>query len=116
MLLDRQTVNGEICYHAAVTMYLTCVRHRVEDYEKWKEAFDHNADMLFGKFGVLDTKIVRVGGDPLDIAIINVWPSQKHWEDFGAAYELPEYKGKLKTKEDGGVIGEPQWWGGEIAG
>lgn len=36
-------------------MYLTYVRHRVKDYAQWRKAFDHNARMLFDKFGVLST-------------------------------------------------------------
>lgn len=95
-------------------MYLTCVRHRVKDYAVWRKAFDHNADMLFKKFGCINTTIVKVNGDPLDIAILNTWPAKKNWDDFGAAHELPEYKGKLKTKEDGGVVGEPEFWGGQV--
>jgi hypothetical protein len=95
-------------------MYLTCVRHRVKDYFQWKKAFDHNADMLFEKFGALSTQIVKVNGDPTDIAVINTWPDKKNWDDFGASHDLPEYKGKLKTKEDGGVIGEPEFWGGDV--
>lgn len=81
-------------------MYLTCVRHRVKDYDVWRKAFDHNAAMLFEKCAVLSTSIVQVDGDPHGIAIINTWPSKKHWDDFGAAHALPECKGKLKTSEE----------------
>ena len=81
----------------------------------WRKAFDHNAKMLFAKCGCLGTMIVQVDGDPTDIVIINTWPSKKHWDDFGASHALPEYKGKLKTPEDGGVIGEVIFWGGEVA-
>lgn len=95
-------------------MYLTYVCHRVKDYTQWRKAFDHNASMLFAKYGCLSTSIVQVNGDPHDIAIINTWPSKKHWDDFGAAHELPEYKGKLKTPEDGGVIGKIEFCGGEV--
>jgi quinol monooxygenase YgiN len=95
-------------------MYLTCVRHRVKEYEMWRKAFDHNANMLFATFGCLGTQIVQVNGDPTDIAIINTWPSKKNWDDFSAAHALPEYQGKLMTPEDGGVIGEPTFFGGEV--
>ena len=93
-------------------MHLTCVRHRVKDYAVWKKAFDQNASLLFEKCGCLSTHIVQVNGDPLDIVIINTWPSKKNWDDFGVMHDLPEHKGKLKTPEDGGVI---QFWEGEVA-
>lgn len=94
-------------------MYLTYVRHRVQDYDRWRKGFDQNAALMFGKFGVLSTTIVKVNGDPTDIAIINTWPSKKHWDDFGAAHESPEYKGKAATPESAGVIGEVEFCGGE---
>jgi quinol monooxygenase YgiN len=70
--------------------------------------------MLFAKYGCLGTQIVQANGDPLDIVIINTWPDKKSWDDFGAAHALPEYKGKLMTPEDGGVIGGPSFFGGEV--
>ena len=67
------------------------------------------------RYNALSTLIVQVNGDPTDIVIINTWPSKKHWDDFGAMHARPEYKGKLSTPQDGGVIGEPEFWGGDIA-
>lgn len=96
-------------------MYLTCVRHKVKDFQQWKNAFDINAELLFEKNGVLSTTIVQVDGNPLDIAIINTWKSKKHWDDFGAAHDAPEMKGKVKTPEEGGVVGEITFFGGEVA-
>lgn len=95
-------------------MYVTCVRHRVKDFAHWKKAFDHNAELLFERFGVLSTSIVQIGGDPTDVAVINTWPSQKHWDDFVTGHAEPEYAGKLKGPKDGGVVGEVEFWGGEV--
>lgn len=95
-------------------MYLTHVRHRVKDFDTWKKAFDHNANLMFKKFSCIDTYIVKVNGDDTDIVIINTWPNKKNWDDFGAAHELPEFKGKAMTPEDGGVIGDVEWYGGEV--
>ena len=95
-------------------MYLTAVRHRVRDFTLWRKAFDHNAGLLFDTFGCVRTHIVKVNNDPTDIAIINIWKSKKHWEDFGMAHGSEEYKGRLKTKEDGTVVGEVVVWEGEV--
>jgi hypothetical protein len=70
--------------------------------------------MLFARYEAQSTQIVQVNGDPTDIVIINMWPSKKNWDDFGASHELPEYKGKLKTPEDGTVYGEITFWAGEV--
>jgi hypothetical protein len=95
-------------------MYITCVRHRVRDYAVWRKAFDHNADLLFKKAGAISTTIVQVDGDPHDVVVINTWPSKKQWDYFGILHDSPEYKGKLKTPQDGGVVGEIQFYGGEV--
>ena len=95
-------------------MYLTHVRHRVKDYATWRKAFDHNANMLFQKYNSLSTLIVQVNGDPTDIVIINTWPSKKHWEDFIAAHKFQSKDNMVKAREKGGVIGEPEWFGGEV--
>lgn len=95
-------------------MYLTCVRHRVKDYAQWRSAFDINAAILFERAGVLGTSVVQIGGDATDIAIINTWPSKKHWDDFGVMHAASSLKDAVKTPEEGGVIGEIQFWGGEV--
>ena len=95
-------------------MYLTYVRHKIKDYVQWKKAFDHNANLLFKKHGMINTFVVRANDDPTDIIIINTWPSKQHWDDFGAEHEKPENKGKFKTPEDGGVVGEVEFVGGSV--
>ena len=87
-------------------MYLTHVRHTVQDYARWRAAFDSNAPLL-RECGALSTHIVVVNGNPTDIAVINTWPSEKEWRDFLKA-------DAVSLREVGGVVGEPQWYGGEV--
>jgi hypothetical protein len=95
-------------------MYLTHVRHRVKDYAAWRKAFDANTPML-KKAGVLDTWIIPVDGDDTDIVVINTWPAKKNWDDFMALHEFEGENDIKKKMEDGGVIGQPQFWGGDVA-
>ncbi|MBP9750657.1 MAG: hypothetical protein KBC95_02295 [Candidatus Peribacteraceae bacterium] len=74
-----------------------------------------NAALLFARAGCLGTHIVEVDGDPTDVAVINLWPSEKEWNDFGALHGSPEFKDKVKSKEDGGMLGEPTFWAGTVA-
>ncbi len=94
-------------------MYLTHVRHTVKDYDSWRKAFDENAPML-EKAGALSTTIVQIGGNPNDIAVINTWPSSKHWDDFIAMHGKDTNTTLEDSKKKGGLIGEPQWYGGEV--
>jgi hypothetical protein len=94
-------------------MYLTYTRHRVKDYDTWRAAFDANAPML-KKTGVIDTFITQVEGDPNDIVVINTWPAKKNWEDFIAAHNFKDAGDIKKMQEKGGLIGEPEWFGGKL--
>ncbi len=92
-------------------MYVTYTRHTVADYQRWKDAFDVNA-RLFPECGAFGTLVIQANDKPTDIVIINTWPSKKEWDDFCAAHKDPKNAKTLKTKEDGGVLGEPEWYGG----
>jgi heme-degrading monooxygenase HmoA len=100
---------------AIAPMYLTHVHHRVEDYDRWKKAFDSNAPLL-DEAGALDTHIVQVNGDPCDVVIINTWPSKQNWDDFLALDADRHKNDQVDLRKTGGVIGEPQFYGGEVMG
>ncbi len=96
-------------------MYLTCVSHKVHDYARFKEAFDINAALLFERAQCQGTYIVQINGDPTDLAIINLWPSEQHWKDFLTLHGSPEFAGKVKNSTDATAIGEATFWGGTVA-
>lgn len=93
-------------------MYLTCVRHTVKDFARWKAAFDENAPTL-EEAGVLSTQIVQVNGNALDVAVINTWPSQKEWDAF-VILDTKRHADYKAIWEKAGVMGEPTFFGGDI--
>lgn len=94
-------------------MYLTHVRHTIQDYARWRASFDANAHML-EENGCLATHIVQVNGSPSDIAVINLWPAAKNWDEFIAAHHFKSPEEAKQKQAEAGVIGEPVFWGGEV--
>ncbi|HLD07987.1 MAG TPA: hypothetical protein VJB60_02895 [Candidatus Peribacterales bacterium] len=94
-------------------MYLTYTRHRVQDYEHWRKAFDANVPMLENA-GVIGTWVVQINDDPTDIAVINTWPGKENWDNFIASHKFKNKDEMVQAQEKAGVIGEPEWWVGEV--
>lgn len=95
-------------------MYLTCTRHRVKDYAVWRKAFDDNTHLL-QESGITDWKVVQVNGDPADVSVIVFCPSKKHWDAFVEADQAQWKRTGIDPREKGGLVGDPQWWAGEVA-
>ncbi len=94
-------------------MFLTSTRHRVKDYAQWRKAFDENAPMLT-QSGITQWWIVQVDNDPTDIAVIVLCPSKKEWEAFLALDAANMKKTGIDPREKGGLVGQPEWWAGEV--
>jgi hypothetical protein len=94
-------------------MYLTYTRHRIKDYDTWKKAFDENSPMLAAND--IRWVIAKVNDDPTDISIVCYCPNKEAWEKFMAAGKEKMEKTGMNPAEHGGVIGEIEGWGGEIA-
>ncbi len=94
-------------------MFLTYTRHKVKDYAQWRKAFDGNAHLL-RESGITDWEIVQVNGDPTDIAVIVHCPSKDNWDAFVAADQAQWKRTGLDPREKGGLIGNPEWWAGEV--
>lgn len=96
-------------------MYLTTTRHRVKSYKQWKEAFDVNSPMLVEN-GIKEWKIVQIHGDPTDVAVICFCPSKKEWDAFVAADQEKFRRTGVDPRIKGGLVGDPEWWAGEVVG
>ena len=94
-------------------MYLIYTRHRVKDYDVWKKAFDDNTH-LFSENGITEWHVVQVNGDPTDVAIIVYAPSKEHWEHFIQADEKKREQTGMDPRVTGGLVGNPEWWTGEV--
>jgi hypothetical protein len=95
-------------------VFVAYTRHRVEDYDRWKKAFDENSPML-AESGVA-WEIVRVNGDPTDVVVLCRCPSEKEWNAFLAADKASMERTDSDPREKGGLVGVPEWWTGETAG
>jgi hypothetical protein len=93
-------------------MYVTYTRHRVKDHNAWKKAFDDNASMLADN-GIA-WEIVTVEGDPTDVVILCRCPDKAAWEAFMKAGEEKMQRSGENPAEKGGVVGDIEWWGGEV--
>ncbi len=94
-------------------MYMTYTRHRVKNYDQWRKAFDDNTHMLT-ESGITKWWVVQINGDPTDVAVIVQCPAKKNWDDFIAAHTFAGQDEMRKAREKGGVIGDPEWWAGEV--
>jgi quinol monooxygenase YgiN len=77
------------------------IRHRVKDYDAWREVYDGFADVQQAN-GVTDESVHRSKDDGNDLLVIHRFASVDDAEAFFALRELRE------AMQGGGVEGEPQ--------
>ncbi len=94
-------------------MYLTYTRHKVKDYATWRKAFDENTAMLT-QSGITDWWVVQINGNPTDVAVIVRCQSKEQWDGFVAADREKIKKTGIDPRAKGGLVGQPEWWGGEV--
>lgn len=78
------------------------VRHRVRDYDRWKEIFDAHADERAAA-GSLGGRVFRDGDDPEDVVIV------LEWADLDRARDFAEREDMQESMERAGVMGEPDF-------
>lgn len=76
------------------------VRHRVEDYAKWKTAFDENAPARRAS-GSKGGQLFRNARDPHEILVIFEWDDMENLQEF---VQSPELAAKM---QQAGVIDKP---------
>jgi len=77
------------------------VRHKVEDFAKWKAAFDAGSQMRAAASSVKG-HIFRDAGDPSIVTVLS------HFDDAEQAQAFVQSADMLKAVEASGVIGEPE--------
>jgi len=77
------------------------IRHKVEDYARWKRGYDE-ADWLRKQHGVTYASVHREETDPNDIIAVHQFKDMKGAKDFSNA--VPPLMEKI------GVIGSPEIW------
>lgn len=77
------------------------VRHKVEEYERWRRVFDGPGSALKGS-GCKGGYVFHTEGDPNDIWVLTEFESSEAFRQFAAGHDVE------KSKRDAGVIGEPE--------
>ena len=93
-------------------MYLTYTRHRVKDYDTWRRVFDDNTGLLTDNG--IKWVTVQVNGDPTDVAILCYCPAKESWDAFVAGNQAKWKSKGMNPQVEAGVIGQPEFWAGEI--
>jgi heme-degrading monooxygenase HmoA len=77
------------------------VRHKVQDYGRWKPLFDeHGAKRKAA--GSKGGRLFRSEKDPNEVVILF------EWEDLGKAHKFTESEDLRQTMERAGVVGKPE--------
>jgi len=77
------------------------VKHTVQDYTKWKKAFDQHADTR-KTYGSKGGKVFRTNGNPNEVTVV------LHWDDMQKAKQFTESPELKAAMQDAGVTGPPQ--------
>jgi heme-degrading monooxygenase HmoA len=66
------------------------VRHKVEDYQRWKPVFDHDHGAARARSGSMGGRILRNADDPNELLILLEWDSLENARRFADADDLRE--------------------------
>ncbi len=70
-------------------MVKTLMYHKVQDFDKWKTAFDEFVEIR-KKAGEIDFSVGTLGNDANTAYVINTWKSMEDFDAFFGAADLKE--------------------------
>ena len=79
------------------------IRHKTEDYAKWKSTFDSVAPMRRAA-GEKTYALCHVAGDPNDIVLLNEWDNAENLQKFLQSPELKEAMQKAGVAEEPEIL------------
>ena len=77
------------------------IRHRVENYNRWKEVYDMTAEFK-REYGWKRYRLFRVGGDPNDLLVMEEFERPEEAQRFLQSEDLK------KAMSQAGVVGAPE--------
>jgi len=77
------------------------VRHKVEDYKRWKPVFDHDHGATRARGGSKGGWILRNADDPSELVVVLEWDTLGNARRFAKAAELQE------AMQRAGVVDQP---------
>ena len=78
----------------------TLVRHKVKDFDTWKQGFDASAD-LRRSHGAEKGHLFRNADNPDEVFIL------LHWDDMASARAFSHSEELREAMEESGVVGRP---------
>jgi hypothetical protein len=97
MVAQETSLSERRPYH----MPYLLVRHKVEDYERWKPVFNHDHGATRKRSGSKGGWILRNADDPYELVILLEWDSLENARRFANADDLRE------AMQRAGVVDEP---------
>ena len=79
------------------------VRHKVEDFDRWKSEYDA-FDVERAGMGVTGHGVYQADGDPTDVTIYH------HFDDMASAKAFAESSRLKEVMQSAGVVGNPSIW------
>ena len=79
------------------------IRHKVENFEKWKPLYDEHASAR-KEAGCQSDYVLRNGEHPNDVVAVLVWDNLENFKKFSESEELKE------AMQKAGVIGKPDFY------
>lgn len=76
------------------------VRHKVTDYDKWRQAYEDHGTAREAA-GCQGTQVLRDASDPNEIIAIMEWDNNENAQKFASSPELRD------AMQDAGVAGKP---------
>jgi heme-degrading monooxygenase HmoA len=77
------------------------VRHKVEDYAKWKPVYDKNGGARKAG-GSKGARVFRNANNPKEIVVLT------EWDDLAKARQFSQSEDLKKAMQQGGVTGAPE--------
>jgi len=77
------------------------VRHKVADFNKWKQAFDSHLNMRMGA-GETGYRVFHAVEDPRDVTLLTDWESIESARRFMTSADV------RRAMQNAGVVGEPE--------
>ena len=79
------------------------VRHKVEDFGKWKPLYDEHASAR-KEAGCQSDQVLQNGEDPNDVAVYFDWDNLENFKKFADSDDIKEVMQKA------GVVGKPNFY------
>jgi hypothetical protein len=79
------------------------IRHTVDDYDRWKQAFDEDAELRLAH-GARSTRVFRNDSERNEVWLLLEWDSLARARLFTRSEDLADFMNRA------GIAGQPDYW------